>query len=126
MCGLETCITTLYLYRTFCWLSFFSSYDSKCNEFVIFKKSEEQKIKYFFLNNPDSFDSLTELVEYYCRFPLKGPKFEQILTTLIPKKVGYALATYCSASVIPFCFSRRQMQCNHGLMMCPERKLRLC
>lgn len=104
MCGLETCIATLYLYCTFCWLSFFSSHESKINEFGIFKKSEGEKIKYYLLNNPDSFDSLTELVEFYCRFPLKGPKFEQILTTPIPKKVGYALATYCSASVIPLCF----------------------
>ena len=83
------------MYRTFRWLSFFSSHDSKINEFGIFKKFEGEKIKYYILNNPDSFDSLTELVEFYCRFPLKGPKFEQILTTPIPKKVGYALATHC-------------------------------
>ena len=70
-----------------CWSSFFFSHDNKCNEFGIFEKFEGQKIKYYLLNNPELFDSVTELVEYYCRFPLKGPKFEQILTTPIPKKV---------------------------------------
>ena len=65
----------------------FISHDDGYDHIGIIKKIEGQNNKYCLINNPDSFDSVTELVEHYHHFPVKGPKFEQKLTTPVSIKV---------------------------------------
>lgn len=113
----------------------FISHDDGYVHIGIIKKFEGQNTKYYLPNNPDSFDSVTELVEHYQQFPVKGPKFEQKLTIPVSIKVGMHLYFQLIVSLLylfPNLFLlssvslRMHIEYNHGLTMCPERQLWLC
>ena len=67
--------------------------DSKYNHVRIHTKSEGGKTKYF-LTDQTLFDTIFELVDHYKQYPLRSPRFEQILSFPVPRQDSYERQTW--------------------------------
>ena len=72
--------------------------DCKYNHVRIHTKSEGGRTKYF-LTDQTLFDSIFELVEHYKQFPLRSPRFEQILSLPVPRQDSHERQPWFHASL---------------------------
>ena len=78
-------VDLFYVHLPFC---SFPRRDSKYNHVRIHTKSEGGKTKYF-LTDQTLFDTIFELVDHYKQYPLRSPRFEQILSFPVPRQDSY-------------------------------------